>query len=293
MKVTALRVASILKVGLRAILRNKLRSSLTMLGIIIGVGCVITVIAVAFGGLSMRSAPDAIVVGSKNFTEQIILGELFAQSLEARGIVVTRRLNLGGTFICDRALRSGDIDVYPEYTGTALTAVFHETVGHDRGSVLERTRRRYAEGGVTVLEPLGFDNTFAILVRRADAESLGLRSIGDLKQVQQRWQPGRPGRRGLQGRGGIAAGRQTLRSRPGRAVGKHERRGQRREIPHRADRDRTRADLGSEADRRMLGALQRRQAFARRGRVRLQLVKTRAAAAARSPVELCIGSTRR
>ncbi|HEX5107825.1 MAG TPA: ABC transporter permease/substrate-binding protein [Vicinamibacterales bacterium] len=150
----------------------------------------LTVIAVAFGGLSMRSAPDAIVVGSKNFTEQIILGELFAQSLEARGIVVTRRLNLGGTFICDRALRSGDIDVYPEYTGTALTAVFHETVGHDRGSVLERTRRRYAEGGVTVLEPLGFDNTFAILVRRADAESLGLRSIGDLKQVQQRWQPG-------------------------------------------------------------------------------------------------------
>jgi osmoprotectant transport system substrate-binding protein/osmoprotectant transport system permease protein len=150
----------------------------------------LTSILVVAGGLSMRSAPDAIVVGSKNFTEQIILGELLAQSLEARGVVVTRRLNLGGTFICDRALRSGDIDVYPEYTGTALTAVFHETVGRDRNSVLERTRRRYAEGGVTVLEPLGFDNTFAILVRRADAESLGLRTIGDLRQVQQRWQPG-------------------------------------------------------------------------------------------------------
>src|SRR5262245_12422748 len=141
-------------------------------------------------GVSMRSAPDAIVVGSKNFTEQIILGELLAQSLEAKGLTVTRRLNLGGTFICDRALRSGDIDVYPEYTGTALTAIFHEEVGKERASVLERTRQRYAAGGVTVLEPLGFDNTFAILVRRADAESFGLRTIGDLRQVQQRWQPG-------------------------------------------------------------------------------------------------------
>ena len=138
----------------------------------------------------LRPAPDAIVVGSKNFTEQIILGELLAQTLEAQGLRVTRRLNLGGTFICDRALRSGDIDVYPEYTGTALTAIFREPVRRDRAAVLERTTTRYADAGITVLAPLGFDNTFAILVRRADAERLGLKTISDLRRAPVSWLPG-------------------------------------------------------------------------------------------------------
>ena len=75
---------------------------------------------------------DAVVVGSKNFTEQVILGELVAQAHRGRRRrVVDRKLNLGGTFVCDRALRSGDLDVYVEYTGTAVTAVFHEDVPHD------------------------------------------------------------------------------------------------------------------------------------------------------------------
>ena len=141
-------------------------------------------------GTSLRSSSGAIVVGSKNFTEQVILGELLAQALEQRGLRVTRRLNLGGTFICDRALRSGDIDVYPEYTGTALTAIFKEPVSRERDQVLEKTRQRYASGGISVLAPLGFDNTFAILVRRADAERLGLRTIGDLERVSTEWRPG-------------------------------------------------------------------------------------------------------
>ena len=141
-------------------------------------------------GAALRSEPDTIVVGSKNFTEQIILGEVFAQALEREGLRVTRRLNLGGTFICDRALRSGDIDVYPEYTGTALTAIFRQPVGRDRSAVLMTTRERYAAGGVTVLPPLGFENTFAILVRKADAEQHGLRTIGDLRRVSRRWLPG-------------------------------------------------------------------------------------------------------
>ena len=90
-------------------------------------------------------------VGSKNFTEQIILGELLAQQLEgATGLKVERRLNLGGTFICDQALRSGDIDVYVEYTGTADTAVFKNPVETDPAKVLERgpaaIRRRRADG---------------------------------------------------------------------------------------------------------------------------------------------------
>jgi osmoprotectant transport system permease protein len=141
-------------------------------------------------GVAIRPKSNAIVVGSKNFTEQVVLGELLAQALEQRGFEVTRRLNLGGTFICDRALRSGDIDVYPEYTGTALTAIFREAVGRDRKAVLETVRQRYAAAGVSVLPALGFENTFAILVRRADAERLGLRTIGDLQRAPTQWLPG-------------------------------------------------------------------------------------------------------
>ena len=150
----------------------------------------VLVVAVAplVSSASRRSAP--VTVGSKNFTEQIVLGELVAQALEAEGVSVARKLNLGGTFICDRALRSGDIDVYVEYTGTAVTAVFHESVAHDPARALERTRALYAAAGLSVLEPLGFDDTFAILVRAADARDRKLRSIADLQRVASEWRPG-------------------------------------------------------------------------------------------------------
>ncbi len=129
--------------------------------------------------VAWRGSPATIRIGSKNFTEQILLGELLAQTLESRGIPVERRLNLGGTFICDRAIRGGDIDAYVEYTGTALTAIFREAPDTDSRRVLDAVRRRYADAGVTVLDPLGFENTFAILVRRADAEQHQLRTIED------------------------------------------------------------------------------------------------------------------
>lgn len=141
-------------------------------------------------GRAVTSTPDRIVVASKNFTEQVILGELLSQALERDGIKVTRKLNLGGTFICDRALRAGDVDVYAEYTGTALTAIFKDSTKRAREDVLTTTRSRYADAGVTVLPPLGFDNTFAILVRRADAEKLDLKTIGDLRRAPASWQPG-------------------------------------------------------------------------------------------------------
>jgi osmoprotectant transport system permease protein len=143
------------------------------------VAAVLALLAVgAVAALSrLGAAPrDTVIrVGSKNFTEQIILGELVAQQLErSTDLKVERRLNLGGTFICDTALRSGDIDVYVEYTGTADTAVFKNPVETDRALVLERVRQRYAGGGLTLLPPLGFENTFAILVRGDDARRLGL-----------------------------------------------------------------------------------------------------------------------
>jgi osmoprotectant transport system permease protein len=137
------------------------------------------------------SRDHTVVVGSKNFTEQVILGELLAQTLERNSdLHVVRRLNLGGTFICDRALRAGEIDAYVEYTGTALTAIFHQPVTHDRGAVIGRARELYADSGVTALAPLGFNNTFAILVRRREADALGLRTIGDLRRMTDRWRAG-------------------------------------------------------------------------------------------------------
>jgi glycine betaine/choline ABC-type transport system substrate-binding protein len=149
---------------------------------------------------SQATSRAAVVVGSKNFTEQVILGELVAQAIERRtGLPVDRRLNLGGTLVCDAALTSGDIDLYVEYTGTALTAIFHEALpsrpqGADPGGisadVLSRVRERYAERGLTVLPGLGFNNTFAILVRGSDARQHGLVTISDLARVAGGWRAG-------------------------------------------------------------------------------------------------------
>jgi osmoprotectant transport system permease protein len=141
-------------------------------------------------GVAARRERGAIVVGSKNFTEQLVLGELLAQTIERAGVPVDRRLNLGGTLICDRALLSGDIDVYVEYTGTALTAVFHQPVSNDPGAVFDAVRTLYARTGRTLLPPLGFNNTFAILVRGSDARSLGLETIDDAARHSPRWRAG-------------------------------------------------------------------------------------------------------
>jgi osmoprotectant transport system permease protein len=159
-----------------------------------GLAAVAALLVLLGAALAWSASPSgstaSVVIGSKNFTEQIILGELLAQTLEAEGVPVVRKLNLGGTFICDRALRSGDIDAYVEYTGTAVTAVFHEEVRHDPRQAFEQARALYARGGITALDPLGFNNTFAILVRTRDARRLNLKSIDDLRGVAGQWTPG-------------------------------------------------------------------------------------------------------
>ncbi|HXT33844.1 MAG TPA: glycine betaine ABC transporter substrate-binding protein [Vicinamibacterales bacterium] len=147
--------------------------------------------AAAWSNVTGGSRHAVIRVGSKNFTEQIILGELIAQQLErSTDLTVERRLNLGGTFIADRALRAGDIDVYVEYTGTADTAIFKNPVETDPARVLERVRRQYAAAGVTLLPALGFENTFAILIRGDDARKLGLQTIDDAASRSPQWQAG-------------------------------------------------------------------------------------------------------
>jgi osmoprotectant transport system permease protein len=134
---------------------------------------------------------DRIVIASKNFSEQVILGELMAQTIERYArLPVDRRLNLGGTFICDRALRSGDVDAYVEYSGTALTAIFKRPVERDSSRVLDIVRTAYADAGITALEPLGFNNTFAILVRSADARTRGLTRLSQLAAQAPAWRAG-------------------------------------------------------------------------------------------------------
>ena len=137
-------------------------------------------------------AARPIVVGSKNFTEQVLLAEILAQQIEERaGLRVDRRTSLGGTFICHRALVAGEIDVYVEYTGTALTAILGESPAGDPEAVFDRVKREYARRfGLEWLPPLGFDNTFAMVVRGEDARRHGLRSISDAAPLAPRWRPG-------------------------------------------------------------------------------------------------------
>jgi osmoprotectant transport system substrate-binding protein/osmoprotectant transport system permease protein len=150
----------------------------------------VLLLAIVAGAAFGSERSGAIVIGSKNFTEQLVLGELLAQTLERRGVRVTRRLNLGGSFICDRAIRSGDIDAYVEYTGTALTAILKQPVEKNPDAALTTLRNAYGRAGLSVLPPLGFNNTFAMLVRHKDAEALGLSTIDDLRRVQAQWRPG-------------------------------------------------------------------------------------------------------
>ena len=149
----------------------------------------VAVIAVIAGAaMTAYQGEERIVVGSKNFTEQVILGELMAQALERyASLPVDRRLNLGGTFICDRAIQTGDIDLYVEYSGTALTAVFKQPVSRDPRAVLEDVRTRYANTGRSMLSPLGFNNTFAILVRSDDARARGLTRLSQLSSHAPGW----------------------------------------------------------------------------------------------------------
>jgi osmoprotectant transport system substrate-binding protein len=139
-----------------------------------------------------HGGPAKIVVGSKFFTEQIILAELLAQHIEARtGIGVERKENLGGTLLVHKAMLAGELDLYVEYTGTALAAVLNEAPTGDSKLSYERVKKQYAERfGLEVAEPLGFENTFAMVIRGEDARKLNLRRISDLPAVAPKWRAG-------------------------------------------------------------------------------------------------------
>jgi osmoprotectant transport system substrate-binding protein len=124
-------------------------------------------------------------IGSKNFTEQLVLGELLAQSLgRATSLPIQRRFYLAGTYICHQALLAGRIDMYVEYTGTALVAILKEQPTSDHAAVFSKVKELYARKfGLEVLPSLGFDNTFAMVMRGSDARRLRLKTLSDAAAV--------------------------------------------------------------------------------------------------------------
>ena len=133
-----------------------------------------------------------ITIGSKFFTEQVILAELLAQHIEAKtGIPVERKTNLGGTLLVHKALEAGQLDLYVEYTGTALIAVLNESPQGDSNAVYHRVKQLYSERfHFEVTEPLGFENTFAMVIRGDDAKNLHLQKISDIVPLAPKWQVG-------------------------------------------------------------------------------------------------------
>jgi osmoprotectant transport system substrate-binding protein/osmoprotectant transport system permease protein len=146
-----------------------------------------------FGVVSffLRGPAGRIKVGSKDFTEQVILGEILAQAIEGKtGLQVIRRFDLGGN-LAHEALVTGELDLYVEYTGTALLAILKSRPLTDPQEVLRRVRAEYATRfKLDWTEPLGFNNTFAILVRGEDAKRLGLKTITDASRVAPQWRAG-------------------------------------------------------------------------------------------------------
>ena len=154
-----------------------------------------TAVVLVIGGVLWlgRSAPSngsRIAVGSKDFTESALLAEIVAQMLEARGVSVERRFELGGN-LPHEALVAGTLDLYPEYTGTSYTAILQHAPITDPRAVYDQVKREYADRfRVEVSQPLGFENTFAILVRGEDARRLDLKTISDASRQAPRWRAG-------------------------------------------------------------------------------------------------------
>jgi osmoprotectant transport system substrate-binding protein len=138
------------------------------------------------------SHADRIVVGSKNFTESFILGELIAQQIEAHtNLKVERRFYLAGTYICQQAILAGRIDVYPEYTGTALTAILKQGISRDKQDVYQRVKSEYERRfGLTLGPAFGFNDTFAMEVRGEDARRLNVKTLSQATQFAPQWRAG-------------------------------------------------------------------------------------------------------
>jgi osmoprotectant transport system substrate-binding protein len=143
----------------------------------------VTLAAIVAVALSPALAQQPVRVGSKNFTEQFILAELYAQAMEAAGIKVERKINLGGTLIAHKALEEGQIDFYPEYTGTMLLVVLKQPTMSDRKAVYDKVKSSYASKGLTLLNEAPVNNTYNMVVRPETAAQYHLETLSDLAKV--------------------------------------------------------------------------------------------------------------
>lgn len=150
------------------------------------------VLAIASCNPNLSPSRGDIVVASKDFTEQDILGELLAQQIESTTrLKVVRRLHLGGTFVCHQAMTNGQVDAYIEYTGTAFTTILKQKPISDPQAVYQQVKTDYAKQfDLEVTPPLGFENTFAMIVRGEDARKLNLQTISQATQYTSQWQAG-------------------------------------------------------------------------------------------------------
>ncbi len=170
---------------------ERARKRTVPLKLVFAVFALLVALGVAFWQFS-KSPPSAnrVVVGSKDFTESALLAEILAQMLEARGVTVERRFELGGN-LPHEAMVSGTLDLYPEYTGTSYTAILRHTPITDPRAVYDQVKREYADTfKVEVSAPLGFENTFAILVRGNDARQMNLKTISDAAPQTPKWRAG-------------------------------------------------------------------------------------------------------
>ena len=154
---------------------------------------VLLIVAIAAPLLSCSPPHSShVVVGSKNFTESFILGELIAQQIEAHtSLKVERRFYLAGTYICHQELLAGRIDIYPEYTGTALTTILKQPAGGDRMDVYQRVKREYERRfGLELGPPFGFNDTFAMEIRGEDARRLNIRTLSQVAALAPHWRAG-------------------------------------------------------------------------------------------------------
>ena len=139
------------------------------------------IVGILFSAAALAQQP--LRIASKNFTEQFVLAELYAQAFEAAGVTVERRINLGGTLIVHKALEEKQIDFYPEYTGTMLTAVLKMEPMTDRAAVYNKVKEEYAKKGLVLLDEAPVNKTDNMVVRPDTAEKYKLETLSDLSRV--------------------------------------------------------------------------------------------------------------
>lgn len=161
------------------------RFSKTTKRVMISFASIVLIIAGAFTVYSKATAVEKIVIGSKNFNEQLILGNMYADLIEHKtDIEVERKLNLGGSQVAFSALKTGDIDMYVEYTGTGLVNILNQPPQSDPDAVYDLVKKEFKQKyGLDMLKPIGFNNTYALAVRQDTAEEYGLKTISDLAKV--------------------------------------------------------------------------------------------------------------